>query len=325
MKKVLVLILWGYVLCGCASVDNWLNPYKDMANYMENLSELDQTVKKQFTEAPDICVSLGEHFDSVQEPIKGVAELGIATDKSSQEAYELWKRINECSKAYGTAPVLLNTIQTEGGKYYRDTYRRLTGWWGESSASARRREEEFIKNYQEHLKAAYPHIQEYLQEAEAYGEKLWQAANEIKNYFYDLDKKIFLKRSGGKEFCEEYVGTFISSRFNFPPNENCIYPNGGWYRIASAALSSNGIGTLFVGRSGELRWTLAMDKLIFVLGKKIGPQPYVSGQELGGEYYTYAGIYRYETVMGGMNSVYSFKEFDAQKALEGLYFYKEGR
>lgn len=29
--------------------------------------------------------------------------------------------------------------------------------------------------------------------------------------------------------------------------------------------------------------------------------------------------------MGGMNSVYSFKEFDAQKALEGLYFYKEGR
>lgn len=320
MKKT-ALLTCVVLLCGCASLDNCLNPYKNINNYTRDISALDERSEKLFAAVPEVCPSLGEHFAAAKEPQAGLRELGISVERSSKEAYDLWKRVNECKTAYQAARKAGKDVDSMVATYYKDRKRDLVGWASDGAENNQRREQELVRYYRAHLKEKYPRQMRNIQDAEQYGETLATAADKISSHFYALDRAVFHKRTGGKDFCDQDVCSFISTHSHFPPEKDCIYPNGGWYQVASGALSSNALGTLFGGGKGELRWTFGMYKLIFVFGTKTGPQPYAAGQSLEGAYYTYVGVYNYRTVLGTMNSVHSFKPFDAKPALKGLYFY----
>lgn len=324
-RQIVILAVLG-ILYGCAGLSNVLTPYKNMDNYAKNIENLDQTVMSRIVNAPDICASLGEHFADSENTIQKIASLKISTKRSSKEVYDLWKQLSHCAKIYGTASSAPEQIRADIKSYFNKRYDNLTysSWRRESNAEREKRENDFIIYYVNRLEAQYPDKFKELNQALQYHKSLADAAQKTWDHFYNLDRSIFLKRTKGRELCEQEVCSFISEYTYGTPSKKCIYPNNGIYLMASGAHSSNASGTLFGGMSGELRWDLKMYNLIFVFKNKFNDPPYVSGDQPLGRYYVYAGVYTYHTVMGGMNSVHSFAEFDFKKAIAELYFYGKG-
>lgn len=322
---VILAVLCG--LYGCAGLSNTLTPYKNMDNYTQNIEELEQTVTNRFVDIPDICASLGEHFADSENIIQEIASLKISTKHSSKEAYNLWTQLSHCAKLYRQASFIPRQITVDIREYFAKQYNELSwsSWWQESVSSREKRKNDFVVYYLNQLMAQYPKQFRKLNQALQYHKSLADAEQKTWNHFYNLDHAVFLKRTKGKDVCEQEMCSFISEYTYGTPSKKCIYPNNGIYLMASGAHSSNASGTLFGGTSGELRWNLKMYNLIFVFKNKFNDPPYVSGGQPLGRYYVYTGVYTYHTVMGGMNSVHSFAEFDFKKAIAELYFYGKRR
>lgn len=325
-RQIIILAVLGG-LCGCAGLSNVLTPYKNMDNYTKNIENLDKTVMGRLVHIPDICASLGEHFADSENTIQEIASLKISTKRSSKEAYDLWKQLSHCAKLYENASSASEQIGVDIRSYFDKRYDNLSysSWRQESSSAREKRKNDFVIYYVNRLAAKYPKQFKELEQALQYHKSLTGAEQKTWEHFYNLDRAVFLKRTKGKDWCQQEVCSFISEYTYGAPSKKCIYPNNGIYLMASGAHSSNASGTLFGGLSGELRWDLKMYNLIFVFKNKFNDPPYVSGEQLRGNYYVYTGVYTYHTVMGGMNSVYSFKEFELKNADKDLYFYGKER
>lgn len=327
MFRQIIILAVVCGLYGCAGLSNSLAPYRNMDNYKDNINALNNRVRPRLIEVPAICNSLGEHFTDSENAIQGVSSLSISTKKSSKEAYDLWRKLAECEKSYQLVLTNSKEITSDIEKYFNYTYNKLwsASLWKGGRSSRERQEQDFIRDYMARLKQQYPAQMKNIELAQQYHFSLSNAEQKIWNHFSDLDQAAFLKRAKGKNVCQQNVGSFISEYTHGSPSDKCIYPNEGVYWMASGAHSSNASGTLFGGISGELRWDLRMYNLIFVFKNTFKDTPYVSGEHLRGSHYVYTGVYTYHTVLGNMNSVHSFKEFDWKQATEGLYFYGKRR
>lgn len=329
-------------LLGCSAA------YRRPENYIKimnkNIDSLDQEMLSNLPTVDKECKKIAELLSNVQDPLQVLAQKQIPTDKSSEQVYQFWKQTKQCAQSYEKIVIFVGKGQDiptdkvsqhvrewswqlrqnsfkKGVLDFLDNVSRSPNPYGNtpdiSAEEMKNILDEVSDQYRIHFETTYPDKVADIKDAQKYQPILDSAASTIYSHFYQLDRKLFEKRTGGKHPCEQDVCSFISSHSHFPPDESCIYPNGGWYREASGALSSNHLGTLFGSAHNEISLHYDMNKLIFVYGTK----PYASGQSLEGAYYIYTGIYNYQTVMGSMNSVHSFKEIDMRKKGKDLYFY----
>lgn len=345
MKRNLVMCGMAVSLCfllGCTAAYRRPDNYIKIMN--KNIDSLDQEILSKLPAVDEDCKKIAELLSNVQDPLQALSQKQVPTDKSSEQGYKFWQQTKQCAQSYDK----IVTFVGKGQDIPSDKVSQyVNAWsWQLRQNSLKKRvldflytiskepnpygntpdisteelaniSEEVSDHYRLHFKTTYPDKVADIKDAQKYQPILDSAASTIYSHFYQLDRKLFEKRTRGKHLCEQDVCSFISSHSHFPPNESCIYPNGGWYREASGALSSNYLGTLFGSAHNEISLHFDMNKLIFVYGKR----PYASGQSLEGAYYIYTGIYNYQTVMGSMNSVHSFKEIDMRKKGKDLYFY----
>lgn len=329
-------------LFGCTAAHRHPDSYIKIMN--ENIDSLDQEILSNLPTVDEDCKKIAELLSNAMVLSQVLSREQIPTDKSSEQAYQFWQKTKQCAQSYEKIVTFVGKGQNTPSNKVSQHVREWS--WQLRQNSFNKRVLDFLDNvsrspnpygntpdisaeemrnilgkvsdqYRIHFETTYPDKVADIKDAQKYQPILDSAASSIYDYFYQLDKKLFEKRTGGKHFCEQDVCSFISSHSHFSPDETCIYPNGGWYREASGALSSNYLGTLFGSAHNEISLHFDMNKLIFVYGKK----PYASGQSLEGAYYIYTGIYNYQTVMGSMNSVHSFKEIDMHKKGKDLYFY----
>lgn len=340
MKRNLVGCSMVVSLCfllGCTAAYRHPDNYIKIMN--KNIDSLDQEILSNLPIIDKDCKKIAELLSSVKNPLQALSQKQIPIDESSEQAYQFWKQTKQCAQSYDK----IITFVGKGQDIPLDKLDRHVIDWSLqlkqnplnlgvldfldaflagndpniSAEDMRNILGQVSDQYRVHFETTYPDKVADIKDAQKYQPILDSAASTIYSHFYQLDRKLFEKRTRGKHLCEQDVCSFISSHSHFPPNESCIYPNGGWYREASGALSSNYLGTLFGSAHNEISLHFDMNKLIFVYGKR----PYASGQSLEGAYYIYTGIYNYQTVMGSMNSVHSFKEIDMRKKGKDLYFY----
>lgn len=345
MKKNLVgysMIVSLCFLLGCTAAYRRPDNYIKIMN--KNIDSLDQEILSKLPAVDENCKKIAALLSNVQDPLQALSQKRIPTDKSSEQGYKFWQQTKRCAQSYDKIVTFVGKGQDipsdkvsqhvkewswqlrqnslkKGVLDFLDTISKNPNPYDNtpniSAEELANILEEVSDHYRLHFKTTYPDKVAYIQDAQKYQPLLDSAASKIYSHFYDLDRNLFEKRTKGKHLCKQDVCSFISSHSHFPPDESCIYPNGGWYREASGALSSNHLGTLFGSAHNEISLHFDMNKLIYVYGKK----PYASGQSLEGAYYIYMGIYNYQTVMGSMNSVHSFKEIDMRKKGKDLYFY----
>lgn len=321
MKKHIV-ILFLAALCGCAGVNSRLLgkcPCNNPESYMEGISDLDAEIKGYIGELPTVCADIKKNIDTDNPDIDAILNyFKLDKTKNREKAFKKAEELRACGRVYGK--VVGNKDRIEGAErnYYDKKQKELCPAGCSIALGIDNKKDvfaEFRQLYEEHFQKSNKNVPLKVKNPSAEGDRFMKMEYILDQHFYHKEEAIFKARTGGFTLCIGSIAGFMLTNADAEPEKGCIYDNGNFsYFLSVLSTSSDGV---LISDSPRAPYNM-FDKLLFIYTK----QRYASGVQPDAGFYTYQGIYSYITVMGGRNSVYSFKKIDVDKIWRDLPFYK---
>lgn len=135
----------------------------------------------------------------------------------------------------------------------------------------------------------------------------------IEPYYYNIEEKIFMKRTNGRSLMGNDLDGFTLSNLNLTPSPDTVYPyrkGGSCFQLK--VMQSVKEGVLIRGESLGSDFP---DKNLFIKTKR----QYADNDMLESGFFVYTGLAEYPTVLGVRAKVHSFEEIDDPK--KNLFFY----
>lgn len=159
--------------------------------------------------------------------------------------------------------------------------------------------------------AKYPQQEKYILNLDNFELKLNEFSNEISNYSYDFEEKLFLKKvqkinSNIKSINDDTLEEIVTSD-HFEPQNNILYRLGSMKTFQS---TSNG----FLAHS---RYDKSLDIIVFIESSR----KFVDNKVFDDTnyYVTYKGIMQYKSLLGTKKTIHSFKLIDVKN---DYYFFE---